>query len=117
MILVTIAIIALYNSHYFEHLIDQGRPQDLGGGGGQEFFFSDLGICMSRSNMLRMAKPCALLGGFGGMPPRENFLKRCNLVRFRVYFDQILSLFFSKNAIFYIKNKYFRYTFVMGYFS
>ena len=53
--------------------------------------------------MLRMAKPCALLGGFGGMLPRENFLKRCNLVRFRVYFDQILSLFFSKNAIFYIK--------------
>ena len=94
----------------------QGRPQDLGGGG-QEFFFSDLGICMSRSDMLRMAKPCALLGGFGGMPPREIFLKRCNLVRFRVYFDQILSLFFSKNAIFYIKNKYFRYTFVMGYFS
>ena len=72
---------------------------------------------MSRSAMLRMAKPCALLGGFGGMLPRENFLKRCNLVRFRVYFDQILSLFFSKNAIFYIKNKYFRYTFVMGYFS
>ena len=86
-------------------------------GGGQEIFFSDLGICMSRSDMLRMAKPCALLGGFGGMLPREIFLKRCNLVRFRVYFDQILSLFFSKNAIFYIKNKYFRYTFVMGYFS
>ena len=80
----------------------QGRPQDLGGGG-QEIFFSDLGMCMSRSDMLRMAKPCALLGGFGGMPPRENFLKHCNLVRFRVYFDQILSLFFSKNAIFYIK--------------
>ena len=86
-------------------------------GGGQEFFFSDLGICMSRSDMLRMAKPCALLGGFGGMLPREIFLKRCHLVRFRVYFDQILSLFFLKNAIFYIKNKYFRYTFVMGYFS
>ena len=83
----------------------QGRTQDLGGGGGQEFFFSDLGICMSRSDMLRMAKPCALLGGFGGMLPRENFLKRYNLVRFRVYFDQILSLFFSKIAIFYIKNK------------
>ena len=94
----------------------QGRPQDLGGGGAR-IFFSDLGICMSRSNMLRMASPCALLGGFGGMLPRENFLKRCNLVRFRVYFDQILSLFFKKNAIFYIKNKYFRYTFVMGYFS
>ena len=46
----------------------QGRPQDLGGGG-QEFFFLDLGICAWRS------------------------------------------------IIFYIKNKYFRYTFVMGYFS
>ena len=42
--------------------------------------------------MLRMAKPCALLGGFGGMPPRENFLKWCNLVRFGVHFDQILYL-------------------------
>ena len=70
----------------------QGRPQDLGGGG-PRIFFSDLGICMSRSDMLRMAKPCALLGGFGGMLPRENFLKRCNLVSFRVYFDQILPFF------------------------
>ena len=81
----------------------QGRPQDLGGGGGQEIFFSDLGICMSQSDILRMAKPCALLGGFGGMLPRENFLKRCNLVRFRVYFDQILSLFFSKKCHFLYK--------------
>ena len=52
----------------------QGRPQDLGGGG-PRIFFSDLGICMSRSDMLRMAKPCALLGGFGGMLSRENFVK------------------------------------------
>ena len=58
---------------------------------------------MSRSDMLRMASPCALLGGFGGMLPREICFKRCNLVRFRVYFDQILSLFFSKITIFYIK--------------
>ena len=72
-------------------------------GGGPRIFFSDLGICMSRSDMLRMAKPCALLGGFGGMLPRENFLKRCNLVRFRVYFDQILSLFFSKKCHFLYK--------------
>ena len=35
--------------------------------------------------------------GFGSMLPREFFLKRCNLVRFKVYFDQILSLFFFKN--------------------
>ena len=40
---------------------------------------------------------CALLGGFGGMLPRENFLKWCNLVRFSVYFDQILSLKNFKN--------------------
>ena len=100
-----------------KNLLMSGASPGFGRGGGQEIFFSDLGICMSRSDMLRMAKPCALVGGFGGMLPRENFLKRCNLVRFRVYFDQILSLFFSKNAIFYIKNKYFRYTFVMGYFS
>ena len=72
-------------------------------GGGQEFFFSDLGICISRSDMLRMARPCALLGGFGGMLPRENFLKRCNLVRFRVYFDQILYLFFFKKCHFLYK--------------
>ena len=52
---------------------------------------------MSQSGMLRMAKPCALLGGFGDMLPRANFLKRCNLVHFRVYFDQILSLFLKKN--------------------
>ena len=103
---------------YLENLcFCTGASPGFGRGGGQEIFFPDLGICMSRSDMLRMAKPCAVFGGFGGMLPRKKFLKRCNLVRFRVYFDQILSLFFSKNAIFYIKNKYFRYTFVMGYFS
>ena len=84
------------------HLI-QGRPQDLGGGG-QEIFFSDLEIRMSRSDMLRMAKPCALVGGFGGMPPRENFLTWCNLVRFGVYFDQILSLKNFNNYHFLYKN-------------
>ena len=87
----------------------QGRPQDLGGGGPRNYFFQIWEFASSEA--------MRILGGFGGMLPRENFLKRCNLVRFRVYFDQILSLFFSKNAIFYIKNKYFRYTFVMGYFS
>ena len=89
--------------------VPQGGPQDLGGGGPR--IFSDLGI-------LRMAKSCALLGEFGVMLLRENFLKRCNLVRFRVYFDQILSLFFFQKLPFLIKiNKYFRYTLAMGYFS
>ena len=44
-------------------------------GGAKNFFFPYLEICMSQSDMLRMAKPCALLGGFGGMPPRENFFE------------------------------------------
>ena len=43
------------------------------GGGGQEFFFSDFRICMSQSDMLRMAKPWALIGGFGGMLPEKFF--------------------------------------------
>ena len=80
----------------------QGRPQDLAGGG-PRIFFPDLEICMSRSDMLRMAKPCALLGGFGGMPPRENFFKWCNLVRFGVYFYQISSLKNFKNYHFLYK--------------
>ena len=74
----------------------QGRPQDLGGGGQEIFFF--------RFGNLHVAAMRIARGVRGHAPPRK-FLKRCNLVRFRVYFDQILSLFFSKNAIFYIKNK------------
>ena len=69
----------------------QGRPQDLAGGG-PRILFSDLEICM------------ALLGGFGGMLPRENFLKWCNLVRFGVYFDKILSLKNFNNYHFLYKN-------------
>ena len=41
---VAIIIIFIINNGTF-----QGRPQDLGGGGAN-FFFSDLGICMSRSH-------------------------------------------------------------------
>ena len=102
----------LYNMHFNSYCTDfyfhkyseiAGASPGFGRGGGPRNFFSDLGICMSRSDMLRMAKPCALLRGFGGMLPRENFLKRCNLVRFRVYFDQILSLFFSKKCHFLYK--------------
>ena len=80
-----------------------GASPGFGRGGGQEFFFSDLEICMLRSDMLRMAKPCALLGGFGGMPPREIFLKWCHLVRFGVYFNHILSLKNFKNYHFLYK--------------
>ena len=63
-----------------DHYLCTGAPPGFGRGGAKNFF-SDLGICMSRSDMLRMAKPCALLGGFGGMPSREFFFK---MVRFSV---------------------------------
>ena len=51
-------------SNYFEFIyaIISGASPGFGRGGGQELFF-------------QIWKPCAWLGGFGGMPPRENFLK------------------------------------------
>ena len=58
---------------------------------------------MSRSDMLRMAKQCASLGGVRGHAPENFFLKWCNLVRFGVYLDQILTLKNFKNYHFYAK--------------
>ena len=66
-------ILSVDESDYAEYAFDceynvyntRGVPR-IWEGGGQEFFFSDLGICMS---------PCALLGGFGGMLPRKIFFK------------------------------------------
>ena len=51
---------------------------DFGGGGGFK-------LVLEKWGHMRM------LGGFGGMLPRENFLKLCNLVRFSVYFASSLS--------------------------
>ena len=48
-------------------------------------------------------KATRLLGVFGGMLPRENFKKWCNLVRFGVYFAAILSKKFAKMFILYTK--------------
>ena len=84
----------------------QGRSQDLGGGA-RIFFF--------RFGNLRLAKPCALVGGFGGMLPRENFLKCSNLVRFSVYLDQIVSLKIFKNYHFLYKN-FKNYHFLYNFF-
>ena len=63
----------------------QRRLQDLAGGGAKNMFF--------RFGNLHVAM------GFWGMLPRENFLKLCNLVRFGVYLDQILSLKCFQNYI------------------
>ena len=90
------------------------------------------GIYTSRlRDVLRGALRRALLGGLGGMLPREKKFNWCNLVRFGVYLGQILSLknfknyyflyknlinytfFFNKNFksyYFLYKNKYIRYT-------
>ena len=90
-----------WNSYW--HVTFQGRSQDLGGGGTIIFFQNWKYACRGATYMLRMAKPYALLGGFGVMSPREIFLKWCNLVRFDVYFDPILSLNFFKNYHFLYK--------------
>ena len=49
----------------------QGRPQDLAGGARNKFVQIWKFAYMSRSDMLRVAKPCTLLGGFGGMLPQR----------------------------------------------
>ena len=79
--------------------IIQGRPQDLGGG--PNFFF--------RFGNLHVVKPHAAHGKAMRIArwvpehglPRKIF-KTVQLVCFMVYFEPILSLFFSKITIFYL---------------
>ena len=87
------------NKKYIFHIMISGASPGFGRGG-QEIFFSDLEICMSQSQ--RFAS--GVRGHAPPPPTREIFLKWCNLVRFGVYLDQILSLKISKITIFYIKN-------------
>ena len=57
--------------------------------------------------------------GIGGMLPRENFFKWCNLVRFGVYLDQILSLKIFLNYYFSYKiyiNHHFFYKKLKNYY-
>ena len=71
-------------------------------GGSKEFFLQIWKFAC------REATCCAWLAmrfarGVWGHAPRENFFKWCNLVRFGVYFDKILSLKFLKNYHFLYK--------------
>ena len=76
----------------------QGRPQDLvGGGGGKNFIFQIFKY---------HAKPCALLGGFGGMLPREIFQNGAIwcvlvyiLIRFCFYKISKITIFYIKRSL------------------
>ena len=58
----------------------RGRPQDLGSRGGPINFFSDLASRhAAHGEAMRIAR------GVQGHAPQRIFLKRCNLVRFRVF--------------------------------
>ena len=83
---------------------NSGASPGLGRGGPRNFYFQIWKFaCRKATCCAWQSHACALLGGFGGMPPRENFLKWCNLVRFDVYFDHILSLKNFKNYHFLYK--------------
>ena len=72
--------------------------------GGFNIFLKKWGYLHGAKRHAARGKATRLLGGFGGMPPRENFLKWCNLVRFREYFAKILSKNNLKNSHFLYKN-------------
>ena len=72
--------------------MSQGRPQDLGGGRAKNFFFRFGNLHVAKRHAAEAMR--IVRGGSGACLPEKFFLKRCNWVRFRVYFDQILSLFF-----------------------
>ena len=69
-------------------MLKQGRPQDLAGGA-KIFFFRFGNLHVAR----RHASPCALLGGFEGMPPTRNFFK---MVHFGAFWCIFLSDFVLK---------------------
>ena len=54
----------------------------FGGGGGVENLFVKVGVFALQRH--------AFARGFGGMVPRENLKKWCNVVRFGEYFAKIL---------------------------
>ena len=74
--------------------MSQGRPQDLGGGRAKNFFFRFGNLHVAKRHAAHGEAMRIVRGGSGACPAEIFFLKRCNWVRFRVYFDQILSLFF-----------------------
>ena len=54
--------------------------------GGFKIFLEKWGYLHGAKRHAARGEAMRLLGGFGGMLPRENFKKWCNLVHFREYF-------------------------------
>ena len=50
-----------------------GASPGFGRGGPRIFFLKFGNLHVAKRHAARMAKPCALVGGFGGMLPREIF--------------------------------------------
>ena len=71
-------------------------------GGGVQNFSEKWGYLHGAKRHAARGEATRLLGGFGGMLPRENFKKWCNLVRFREYFAKILSKNNLKKLSFFI---------------
>ena len=82
--------------------ITSGASPGFGSGGAKNFFFGFGNLHVAKRHAAH-GEAMRIARGVRGMLPRENFLKRCNLVRFRVYFDQILYLFFFRNYHFLYK--------------
>ena len=81
-----------------------GASPGFGRGGGPRIFFLRFGNLHVASRHAAHGKAMRFARGVRGMLPRENFFKWCNLVRFGVYLDQILSLKNFKNYHFLYKN-------------
>ena len=74
---------------FYKLQCNQGRTQDLAGGGGvQEFiFFHRFGNMHVTKRHAALGEAMRFASGVRGHARRENFLKWCNLVRFGVYLD------------------------------
>ena len=87
-----------------KHCTLQGRPQDLAGGGARIFFFRFGNLHVAKRHAAHGEAIRFARGVWGHAPPPRKFFKMVNLMRFGVYFDQILSLKNFNNYHFLYKN-------------
>ena len=80
----------LANQQYHMYTVRSGVSR-ISFRGGFKIFLEKWGNLHGAKRHAARGEATRLLGGFGGMLPRENFKKWCNLGRFREYFAKILS--------------------------